>query len=50
MRDDSARTALLFKPVAQIALVDALLQAVDNRRPKITEAIERANRIQTWSS
>ena len=49
MREDSARTALLFKPVAQIALVDALLRAVDNSNLKIAEAIERANRIRTWS-
>lgn len=49
MRDDSAHTALLFKPAAQIALVDALLRAVDNGKLKIAEAIERANRVPDWS-
>ena len=49
MREDSAHTALLFKPAAQIALVDALLRAVDNSKLKIAEAIERANRISNWS-
>ena len=49
MREDIARTALLFKPAAQIALVDALLRAVDNGKLKIAEAIERANRIPDWS-
>ena len=49
MREDGARTALLFKPAAQIALVDALLRASDNGDLKIAEAIERANRIQSWS-
>jgi len=49
MRKDEAYTALLFKPAAQIALVDALLRAVDNGNLKITEAIERANRISDWS-
>ena len=49
MREDGVRTALLFKPAAQIALVDALLRASDNGDLKIAEAIERANRIQSWS-
>ena len=49
MREDSARTALLFKPAAQIALVDALLRAVDNGKLKIAKAIERANRVPDWS-
>ena len=49
MREDSATTALLFKPVGQIALVDALLRAVDNGKLTITAAIERASRIETWS-
>lgn len=51
MRDDEARTALLFKPAAQIALVDALLRATDkdNSDLKIAEAIGRANRIPNWS-
>ena len=49
MRDDSAETALLFKPIAQIALVEALLQVIDNSNLTITEAIERASRIPTWS-
>ena len=49
MREDEARTALLFKPAAQIALVDALLRATDNSDLKIAEAIGRANRISNWS-
>jgi DNA sulfur modification protein DndB len=49
MRDDEARTALLFKPAAQIAVVDALLRAEDNGHLKMSEAIERMNRIPTWS-
>ena len=49
MRKDDALTALLFKPAAQIALVDGLLRASDNGNLKIAEAIERANRIQDWS-
>lgn len=49
MRDDNARTALLFKPAAQIALVDGVLRAVDVGSLKIPEAIERANRISNWS-
>lgn len=49
MRDDAARTALLFKPAAQIALVDAVLRAVDIGGLKIPEAIVRANRIENWS-
>jgi DNA sulfur modification protein DndB len=49
MRDDNARTALLFKPAAQTALVDAVLRAADLGGLKIPEAIERANRIRNWS-
>lgn len=49
LRNDSARTALLFKPAAQIAFVDALLRAVDNGELKIAKAIERANRVPDWS-
>lgn len=49
MRSDDARTALLFKPAAQIALVDALLRASDNGGLKITEVIERADHIPDWS-
>jgi DNA sulfur modification protein DndB len=49
MRDDNARTALLFKPAAQIALVDGILRAAEAGRLKIAEAIERANHIPNWS-
>ena len=49
MRKDDALTALLFKPAAQIALIDGLLRASDNGNLKTAEAIERANRIQDWS-
>lgn len=49
MRDDNARTALLFKPAAQIALVDGILRAAEAGRLKIGEAIERANHIPNWS-
>ena len=49
MRKDTEITALLFKPAAQIALVDSLLRAVDNGSLKVAEAIERANRIPNWS-
>ena len=49
MRDDASRTALLFKPAAQIALVDGILRAAEVGRLKISEAIERANHIPNWS-
>ena len=49
MREDNARTALLFKPAAQIALVDGILRAAEAGRLKISEAIGRANHIDNWS-
>ena len=49
MREDNARTALLFKPAAQIALVDGIRRAAEAGRLKISEAIERANHIADWS-
>lgn len=48
MREDDASTALLFKPAAQIALVDGLLRAVDHADLKMAEAIERVGRIKDW--
>jgi DNA sulfur modification protein DndB len=49
MRDDESSTSLLFKPAAQIALVDGVLRASDLGRLKIGEAIERANRMKKWN-
>jgi DNA sulfur modification protein DndB len=49
MREDDASTALLFKPAAQIALVDGLLRAVDMTDLKIGAAIARAAKITSWS-
>jgi len=49
MREDDASTSLLFKPAAQIALVDGLLRAVELADLKMAEAIERASRIIKWN-
>lgn len=49
MRDDDASTTLLFKPAAQIALVDGLLRAVDTTDLKIGSAIQRVAKITSWS-
>lgn len=49
MREDGTPTALLFKPAAQIALVDGVLRAVDMTDLKIAGAIERAGRISSWN-
>ena len=49
LREDGAPTALLFKPAAQIALVDGLLRAVELADLKIPEAIERASRVPCWN-
>jgi DNA sulfur modification protein DndB len=49
MREDDTSTALLFKPAAQIALVDGLLRAVDLSDLTIAAAIERASRITCWN-
>jgi DNA sulfur modification protein DndB len=49
MRDDEAKTALLFKPASQIALIDGLLRAVDNGELRLPEAVARANKISNWS-
>jgi DNA sulfur modification protein DndB len=49
MREDGTATALLFKPAAQIALVDGVLRAVDLSDLKIPAAIERAGRISSWN-
>jgi DNA sulfur modification protein DndB len=49
MRKDDAPTSLLFKPAAQIALVDGILRAVDLGKLALAEAAERADRIPDWS-
>ena len=51
LRDDNAKTALLFKPASQIALIDGLLRCTVAEGPGMTlkEAIERADAIPDWS-
>lgn len=52
MREEGAKTSLLFKPAAQIALIDAVLRANDphiGKLKNVAEAIKRANRIANWS-
>lgn len=49
MRADEAKTSLLFKPAAQIALVEGILQAVAVGKLTLIEAVKRANKIADWS-
>ena len=49
MRKDEAETALLFKPAAQIALVDGILRAVELADLSLQDAVARANQVHNWS-
>jgi hypothetical protein len=49
MHDDIPNTALLFKPVSQIALIDSFPNAADNGKLLLSEAVVRANKIPNWS-
>ena len=48
-RKDESITSLLFKPAAQIALVDGMLQAMSLGRISLDTAIDRVNMIKDWS-
>jgi len=49
LRKDEATTSLLFKPAAQIALIDGILRAVELGKLSLSDAVERAGRIPDWS-
>jgi DNA sulfur modification protein DndB len=49
LRKDDAPTSLLFKPAAQIGLIDGILRAVVLGKMTLADTIARANRIPDWS-
>ena len=49
LRHDRAREHLLFKPAAQIAIVEAVLQAVSSGNISLDVAMKRVNLIDDWS-
>ena len=49
LRKDDAETALLFKPAAQIALVDGILRAIELGGLSLQDAVARANQVHNWS-
>ncbi|WP_188262699.1 DGQHR domain-containing protein [Azospirillum tabaci] len=49
MRKDEAMTALLFKPAAQLALVDGVLRSMALGKLTLVDAVKRVNRIPDWS-
>jgi DNA sulfur modification protein DndB len=49
LRKDEAPTSLLFKPAAQIGLIDGILRAVVLGKITLSDAVARANRIPDWS-
>ena len=48
-RKDGAKESLLFKPAAQIALVDGMMRAMDLGGISLDEAVKRVNSIDDWS-
>ena len=48
-RKDNAKESLLFKPAAQIALVDGMLRAIKLGGISLNNAIDRINLIEDWS-
>lgn len=49
MREDKSQTSLLFKPAAQVALVDGVLRAVKLGKMGLGEVVDRINQIPEWS-
>lgn len=49
LRRDDARTSLLFKPAAQVALIDGLLRAQATSGLPFVEIVRRANKVADWS-
>ncbi|SFU78099.1 DNA sulfur modification protein DndB [Methylobacterium sp. 174MFSha1.1] len=49
MREDTSQTSLLFKPAAQVALVDGVLRAVKLGKMSLDEVIDRINQVPDWS-
>ena len=48
-RHDNAKVSLLFKPAAQIALVDGMLRAMTSGGMSLETAVDRVNLVNDWS-
>ena len=48
-RHDESKESLLFKPAAQIALVDGLMRAMRFGEMSLIRTVKRVNRIKNWS-